>query len=61
KLSAVSPLGTLARGYSITLKMPDRTLVRSIADVEKKDELEIIVNDGKIKSNVNDKEVCEWK
>ncbi len=61
KLDAVSPLGTLARGYSITLKMPDRTLVRSINDVEKKDELEIIVNDGKIKSNVNDKEVCTWK
>jgi len=61
KFDAVSPLGTLARGYSITLKLPDRTLVRSIADVEKKDELEIIVNDGKIKSNVNDKEVCTWK
>lgn len=61
KLDAVSPLGTLARGYSITLKLPDRTLVRSINDVEKKDELEIIVNDGKIKSNVNDKEVCTWK
>ncbi len=61
KLDAVSPLGTLLRGYSITLKLPDRTLVRSINDVGKKDELEIIVNDGKIKSNVNDKEVCEWK
>jgi exodeoxyribonuclease VII large subunit len=61
KLDAVSPLGTLARGYSITLKMPARKLVRSINDVEKNDELEIIVNDGKIKSNVNEKEVCEWK
>lgn len=61
KLEAVSPLGTLARGYSITLKLPDKTLVRSINDVVKKDELEIIVNDGKIKSSVNDKEVCEWK
>ncbi len=61
KLDAVSPLGTLLRGYSITLKLPDKTLVRSINDVEKMDELEIIVNDGKIKSNVNDKEVCEWR
>lgn len=61
KLDAVSPLGTLARGYSITTKLPDKTLVRSINDVERKDELEIIVNDGKIKSNVNDKEACEWK
>ncbi len=61
KLDAVSPLGTLARGYSITMKLPDKTLVRSINDVERKDELEIIVNDGKIKSNVNYKEACEWK
>jgi exodeoxyribonuclease VII large subunit len=61
KLDAVSPLGTLLRGYSITLKLPGKTLVSSINDVEKKDELEIIVNDGKIKSRVNDKEVCTWK
>jgi exodeoxyribonuclease VII large subunit len=61
KLDAVSPLGTLLRGYSITLKLPDNTLVRSVADVEKRDELSIIVNDGKIKCGVNDKEVCKWK
>lgn len=61
KLDAVSPLGTLLRGYSITLKLPDKTIVRSVSNVEKNDELEIIVNDGKIKSKVNDKEVCTWK
>ncbi len=61
KLDAVSPLGTLLRGYSITLKLPEETLVRSIGDVEIKDELSIIVNDGKIKCKVNDKEVCTWK
>ncbi|MDP2846149.1 MAG: exodeoxyribonuclease VII large subunit [Candidatus Methanoperedens sp.] len=61
KLDAVSPLGTLLRGYSITLKLPEETLVRSIGDVKKKDELSIIVNDGKIKCKVNDKEVCTWK
>lgn len=59
KLDAVSPLGTLARGYSITLK--GNTTVRSIDDVEEKDELSIIVNDGKIKCEVNDKEECKWK
>ncbi len=61
KLEAVSPLATLSRGYSIALKLPDKKLVRNINDVEKKDELEIIVNDGKIKCDVNDKEVCTWK
>ncbi len=61
KLDAVSPLGTLSRGYSITLKMPDKTLVRNTDDVEKRDELQIVVNDGKIKCHVDDKEVCKWK
>jgi exodeoxyribonuclease VII large subunit len=61
KLDAVSPLGTFSRGYSITLKLPDKTLVRSIDDVEERDGLQIIVNDGIIKCHVDDKEVCKWK
>ena len=61
KLNAVSPLGTLSRGYSITLKLPGKTLVKSIEDVERSDEVSIIVSDGKIKCNVTDKEECKWK
>jgi exodeoxyribonuclease VII large subunit len=61
KLNAVSPLRTLSRGYCITLKMPEETLVRSVNDVAEKDIVKIIVNDGKIKCNVDHKEVCKWK
>lgn len=61
KLNAISPLGTLSRGYSITLRLPEKTLVQSIADIEKSDEVSIIVSDGKIKCNVNGKEECKWK
>ena len=61
KLDAVSPLGILSRGYSITLKTPGKTLVQSIGDVEKSDEVSIIVNDGKIRCNVYGKEECKWK
>ncbi|GFO97481.1 exodeoxyribonuclease vII large subunit [groundwater metagenome] len=61
KLDAVSPLGTLSRGYSIAMKLPEKTPVRSIHDVEKNDEIQILVNDGKIKCDVNDKEECKWK
>jgi len=61
KLDAVSPLGTLSRGYSIALKLPDKTTVRSINDVKKNDDILILVNDGKIKCDVNDKEECKWK
>ncbi len=61
KLDVISPLGTLSRGYSITLKLLTGTIVRSINNVERKEELAIIVNDGRIKCSVNDKEVCKWK
>ncbi len=61
KLDAVSPLGILSRGYSITLKTPGKTLVQSIGDVEKSDEVSIIVSDGKIRCNVYGKEECKWK
>ncbi|MCZ7362943.1 MAG: exodeoxyribonuclease VII large subunit, partial [Candidatus Methanoperedens sp.] len=61
KLDAVSPLGTLSRGYSITLKLPESKLVRSIDDVAKTDKVQIIVNDGKIMCDVKDKEVFKWK
>lgn len=61
RLDAVSPLATLSRGYSITLRFPEGTPVQSINDVDKMDEVKIIVKDGKIKCNVNDKEACTWK
>jgi exodeoxyribonuclease VII large subunit len=60
KLDAISPLGTLSRGYSITLKLPHKTPVRCIADIEISDEISILVKDGKIKCVVNDKEECKW-
>lgn len=59
KLNAVSPLGTLSRGYSITLKLPEKTTVQSINDVNRSDEVSIIVTDGRIRCNVKDKEECK--
>lgn len=61
KIEAVSPLGTLLRGYSITLKLPHKTPIRGIADIEISDDISIIINDGKIECVVKDKEGCKWK
>lgn len=61
KLDAVSPIMTLSRGYNIAMKLPEKTFVRSIRDVEKNDEIEILVTDGKIKCDVNEKEEFKWK
>ena len=52
-LNAVSPLHTLKRGYSITLK--GKTIVSSIAQIKEGDEIEIMVKDGMIESTVNAK------
>ncbi|HEY5513388.1 MAG TPA: exodeoxyribonuclease VII large subunit [Geomonas sp.] len=40
-LNAVSPLATLARGYSITRKLPERTVVRDSREIEAGDRLEL--------------------
>jgi len=53
RLDAISPLKTIKRGYSITLKPEDRKVVGSISDVKKGDGLEIIVKDGRIECSVN--------
>jgi len=56
RLDAVSPLGTLSRGYSIAVRIPDNIVIRSINDVEERDVIQVIVMDGKIKCSVSDKE-----
>ncbi|HBG06823.1 MAG: exodeoxyribonuclease VII large subunit [Geobacteraceae bacterium GWC2_58_44] len=40
-LNAVSPLATLSRGYSITRKLPERTVVRYSREIEAGDRLEL--------------------
>jgi exodeoxyribonuclease VII large subunit len=40
-LHAVSPLATLARGYSITRKLPERSLVKSSSEIQAEDRLEL--------------------
>ncbi len=54
RLDAISPLKTIERGYSVTLKQEDRKVVSSISDVKKGDGLEIIVKDGTIECSVDD-------
>lgn len=61
RLDAVSPLGTLVRGYSIAMKLPDMELISSIDDVKKNDKIRIIVTDGKVNCVVKEKEACKWK
>ncbi|MGN6112736.1 MAG: exodeoxyribonuclease VII large subunit [Luteimonas sp.] len=50
-LSAISPLATVARGYSI-LQHPDGRIVRSVADAAPGDTLDARVTDGALKLRV---------
>jgi len=52
RLSALSPLAVLARGYSITLKLPSRHVVTSAASLRSGDELETLLAQGRVASSV---------
>ena len=51
-LQALSPLSVLSRGYSLTLKVEGRGLVRAASEVKPGDLIETILNAGRILSRV---------
>jgi exodeoxyribonuclease VII large subunit len=52
KLQALSPLGVLARGYSLTLKEDGRTVVRGANDIKPGDLIQTRLGQGTIFSRV---------
>lgn len=52
RLEALSPLSILARGYSVTLKLPENKVVKDANLVKVNDLLKIIVANGKIHAHV---------
>jgi exodeoxyribonuclease VII large subunit len=55
-LTAVSPLSTLNRGYSITLKLPKESAVDSVDMIQKGDDVKILIKDGEMRCKVTNKE-----
>ncbi len=53
RLQALSPLAVLARGYSITLKLPDRHVVTQVKGLETGDEFETLLSRGRVVSTVS--------
>ncbi len=51
KIDALSPLKTLTRGYSVAQTI-DGKVIRNVKDVDKNDEIQVIVSDGKINAIV---------
>ncbi|GLI39007.1 exodeoxyribonuclease VII large subunit [Geobacter hydrogenophilus] len=48
RLEALSPLGTLARGYSVALKLPERTTVKTFRQLAPNDRLELLFHQGRV-------------
>lgn len=59
KLDSLSPLGVLRRGYSITWRLPDRSLVKDARQVEEGDQVEITLAEGKLWCEVKRRETAE--
>jgi len=54
RLEALSPLRIFARGYSVSRRLPNRTLLTSVSNVLPGDRIETLVADGSIVSFVED-------
>jgi exodeoxyribonuclease VII large subunit len=52
RLETLSPLKTLARGYSVSRRTRDQGLVRSVGDITRGEEMETILSDGRLISMV---------
>jgi exodeoxyribonuclease VII large subunit len=52
KLESLSPLNVLARGYSLTRTLPEQRVVKSIAQVQPGDTVELIVQDGRLTARI---------
>jgi exodeoxyribonuclease VII large subunit len=63
KLDALSPLKILGRGYIIALKLPEEDIVRSVEDINVGNRMKMLISDGEIICNVEDKKAgrTKWK
>lgn len=52
RLESLSPLGVLSRGYSLSLKLPERTVIGAAAILKVGDEIETRVREGSFLSRV---------
>lgn len=56
RLESLSPLNVLSRGYSVSLKLPGRIVLRDVSGLKPGDRIETRLNKGKFYSRVE--EVC---
>ncbi len=52
RLETLSPLKILARGYSVSRRLPDRRVIGKVEDIEPGDRMETVLTDGQVLSVV---------
>ncbi len=52
KLNDLSPLSVLKRGYSITRKLPEKTVLKDVSGVKKGDNVHIMLAEGELESRI---------
>jgi exodeoxyribonuclease VII large subunit len=52
RLNALSPLAVLERGYSVCYKLPERKIIKVAGSLKVKDNLEVLLWKGKVRSQV---------
>jgi exodeoxyribonuclease VII large subunit len=54
RLDDLSPLKVLVRGYSVSRRLPDRTVIKSGAEIQAGEQMETILSRGRIVSIVDE-------
>jgi exodeoxyribonuclease VII large subunit len=52
KIKDLSPFSVLKRGYSITRKLPEETVLKDVSDVKKGDHVNILLAEGELESRI---------
>jgi exodeoxyribonuclease VII large subunit len=48
RMTDLSPLSVLKRGYSLTLKLPERQILKAASGVETGDEIQVLLGEGEL-------------
>jgi exodeoxyribonuclease VII large subunit len=52
RLNDLSPLSVLKRGYSITLKLPEKQVLKDVSGMGKGDQVQVLLGEGELECRV---------
>ena len=52
RINDLSPLSVLKRGYSITMKLPEKRVLKDISGMEQGDQVQVVLGEGELECRV---------